>query len=422
MSNSNGNSNGNSSVSAQAPHDLSNLEMVVETKQPDTAEKPKAKKKTNKTGDDLNNLTTFDLILDAGSLFIKGCLNGEVIPPVSTVYKIVKGTLPSGKAGVFEYKGKNYSVGTGAHSEIGELVEGHDNNKIKKLDIWLLGAITSDPDFLDELIADKKKCKYSGKPYRLNCNLKLLSLSDNKSTDIVKVLQDTKEFTYRGRVFEIKFANIDGEFVYTEGYGAALTAIREIDSGLKEFMVFDLGGGTVCNTLYRLGRGNPKVYERKVSSGSGMYSVASRVFISLSKSDKGGKEKSLNSLFSALRNASPTSPAPEIKNPKKVDEYRVPYRIGSNTFNISEEVFDGLKTWVTQSPSVTEILSQVSEYLLGGGYVFATGGGFASQIIADWITDYVCNDISNAQFLVLENPQVVNLTGMQLLDKQNTVK
>ena len=125
-------------------------------------------------------------------------------------------------AGCFRYKGKNYVVGRGCDAVLGELVEAQKDNKIKKLDIWFLGALTSDPDFLDELLEDKRN-RYKSKPIRLGIDIKLLSLSSNKQGDITKILKGIETFVYRGREFTIEFKNLDSEFIYSEGYGAALT-------------------------------------------------------------------------------------------------------------------------------------------------------------------------------------------------------
>ncbi len=411
---------------AQIAQNIEDLETVTNEKdlQSQASRKRKATKttkanaKTAKTSvkttqkipaNQQNAIATTTLDLDAGSLFLKSCIDGYLVPTIQSIYKEVKGDLPVGKAGTFTYKGRNFYVGGGCHSVFGELVEGYNDNKIKKLDVWLLGCLTSDTDFLDELIANDSKNKYKNKPIRLNVKLRLLSLSSNRPGDIAKILSSIDKFTYRNREFEVKITNLDDEFLYSEGYGAALTAKQLLSEDIREFSILDLGGGTLTWTFYRVGRHDPKVFEQLVSSGGGMQSISSRVFMSLNKIDLGGKEKDLDSLFAALRNSIPIKTEDE--------KFNVPFRLGNQTVNINDAVLDGLGNWVSQNPTIANIMTKVSQYLIGGGHVFCTGGGFASPIIANWIKAYVCNDIDNPNFQVLENPSLINLTGMKLLDK-----
>ncbi|NJM20825.1 MAG: hypothetical protein HC874_24940 [Richelia sp. SL_2_1] len=351
-----------------------------------------------------NPMTEVKLTLDAGSKRIKFLLDGYETT-IDSVYKEVKGDLPSGSAGCFRYKNKNYYVGKGCDSVIGELVEGQKDNKIKKLDIWLIGALTSDTDFLDDLIEDKRN-RYKGKPIRLSINVKLLSLSSNKLGDVKKILIGIDSFIYRGREFSVEFKNLDQDFIFDEGYGAALTARNHLPENIKEFSIVDLGGGTLTMTTYKCGRRLPKRDNRTVASGGGMQDLASKIFISLNKTDKGGETRSLEGVFQALKACKSSE-----------DGFIVPYRVGSETANINDEVVDGLSHWVADNPSIANIFTKASQVLVSGGYVFATGGGFASIVIAAWIKGKLTTGIDNPHFQILENPQVINVTGMQLLDK-----
>ena len=351
-----------------------------------------------------NPLIDANLTLDAGSKRIKFLLDGYETT-IDSIYKQVKGDLPSGSAGCFSYKSKNYYVGKGCDSVIGELVEGQKDNKIKKLDIWLIGALTSDTDFLDDLIEDKRN-RYKNKPIRLSINLKLLSLSSNKTGDIKKILESIGTFEYRGREFSVEFKDLDKEFVFSEGYGAALTAKNLLPESTREFSVLDLGGGTLTLTTYKCGRRLPKRDNQAIASGGGMQDLASKIFISLNKTDKGGETKSLNSIFEALKACKPNEKG-----------FMVPYRVGSETSNIEDEVIDGLSNWVADNPSIANILTKASQILVHGGYVFATGGGFASAVIGKWIESKLIAGIDNPHFQILESPHIINVTGMQLLDK-----
>lgn len=361
--------------------------------------------KTKKSYTAQNPLIPVNLILDAGSKKIKFLLNGYETT-IDSIYKEVKGDLPSGRAGCFQYKNKGYYVGRGCDSVLGELVEGQKDNKIKKLDVWLLGALSSDADFLDDLLSDKRN-RYSNKPIRLSIDIKLLSLSESKKGEINKILKSVESFIYRGREFSVSFKGLDKEFIYAEGFGAALTARNLLAESVREFSILDLGGGTLTLTTYKNGRSIPKVETRTVASGGGMQDLASHIFISLNKTDLGGETKSLASIFEALKSC----------KFKDEEGFVTPYRIGNRTENITDSVIDGLSNWVSDNPSISKILTKTSQLLVNNQSVFATGGGFASQIIADWIKKEVTNGVTSGHFQVLDNPHIINVTGMQSLGK-----
>lgn len=380
------------SVQTQQPLEVTNTTTIQQT--------PLTKIKTPKTYN--NPAIDCSLILDAGSKRIKFLLNGYE-STIESVYKEIKGDLPSGMSGCFQYKKKNYVVGRGCESVLGELVEAQKDNKIKKLDIWVLGALTSDSDFLDDILEDKRN-RYKTKPIRLSVDIKLLSLSSNRQGDISKILNTIEGFNYRGRDFTIEFKNLKSEFIYSEGYGAALSAKNSLPDGINNFAILDLGGGTLTLTSYGIGRRLPKVLSRSVASGGGMQNLASQIFVSLNKTDIGGETKSLNSIFEALKACK-----------RENEGFIVPYRVGGRTENIAESVTDGLSNWIADNPSIADILTKSSQILVSGGAIFATGGGFGSQIIAAKIIDIITAGIDNGTCEVLENPHIINVSGMKYL-------
>lgn len=370
-------------------------------------EQPKTKKSKTKTSKPKPNAITYvDVVLDAGSHSNKSMIDGYE-NSFSSVFKEIKGDLPSGMAGCFSYKNKNYIVGELADGFPGDLVYAYQDNKIKCLDIWLIGALTSDCDFLDELIADKKsKNKYKNMPIRLSVNLKLLSLSSSKKGDISKILSNLKTFTYRGKEFELAINNLDEEYIYSEGYGASLTARKALPDSSREFFVLDLGGGTLCLTQYRSGRELPKAVNRFIATGGGMQIVAEQIYKAVSKSDMGGQEIRLSGIFAALKACR-----------RKDNEYVTPYCLGRKNIDISGEIPDGMQSWVDDNPTIKKVLTETRERLSSGFAVFATGGGFSCAIIADWISAYVTEDVDTASFEVLDNSANINVSGMKLLDK-----
>ncbi|MEM7556700.1 MAG: hypothetical protein AAF378_21900 [Cyanobacteria bacterium P01_A01_bin.84] len=372
---------------------------ATQTEQTPKVKKPKSKNSKPKS----NAITYVNVILDAGSHSNKSMIDGYE-NSFSSVFKEIKGDLPSGMAGCFSYKNKNYIVGELADGFPGELIYAFEDNKIKCLDIWLIGALTSDCDFLDELIADKKsKNKYKNMPIRISVNLKLLSLSSSKKGDISKILSNLKTFTYRGKDIELSINNLEDEFIYSEGYGAALTAKQAIND--REFYILDLGGGTLTLTQYRNGRELPKAVNRHIATGGGMQIVAEQIYKAVSKADMGGQEVRLSGIFAALKAC------------KRIDSgYHTPYCLGRNNIDISSEIPDGLQSWIDDNPTIKKVLTEARERLNSGYSLFATGGGFASAIISDWISDYLTEDINSASFQVLDNCANINVNGMKLLD------
>lgn len=355
---------------------------------------------SGKTSDDKNTWVKATLNIDPGNKMLKFSCNGSTSSPVPSIYKELKGDLPVGKSGCFGYKGKNYIVGNAAHSLKGKLFKSYEGHKTSKIDIWVLGALTSD-SFLDEILQDEHYNKYPSKPCRIKLNINLLSLTTEKVADIKKSLQEIQSFTYRNRTFEIEFTSLEKEFIHSEGLGAALTAFKKCPD-LDEIGILDLGGGTIVFSILIGGKHHPKVLEQYPASGGGMVSVATCVFDSINTGDIGGQHRRLDSIFAALKTA------------RSVD--KVPYRLGDKTHNIASAVNDGLDKWVDDNPTVLDVLTKAGQYLLGGGQIFATGGGFASPVIANWIKEYLNNEIEDAQFEVLDNPHVINLTGMELLN------
>lgn len=391
--------NGSASTQLVAT-DIKVIESSVELAEASQEQQKKTKAKKPKP----NTICHADVVLDAGSKRLKIMIDGFE-NSIESVYKEVKGDLPSGRAGCFSYKNKNYFVGEGCDSVLGEAVRGFEDNKISKLDIWLIGALTSDPDFLDELIESDRFNKYKDRPINVHIDLKLLSLSSSKRGDIAKILGSIKTFTYRGREFAIAIKNLASEFIYSEGFGAALTAAAELPEGVKEFHILDLGGGTLTLTRYHRGRKRPKAIEQTVASGGGMQVLGKRIYVSFSKEDVGGQEKHLSGIFAALKSCR-----------KKDEGFSVPYRLGNQNIDISQSVIDGLSSWISENPTIENVLTKTSQALNDGHHVFATGGGFGAGIVADWLEGYVTSGIDSPNFKVLEAPHIINVTGMEKLN------
>jgi hypothetical protein len=375
--------------------DAANIE-IVNNSDLLTGEKPK---KERKAANRQNKVVNINLDLDAGSSRAKFVVDGWC-GSYPSVFKEVTGELPSGISGCFAIANKNYAVGRVTASLNGTVVEAYRDNKIKYLHIWLIGALANHPDLLSDIASQRK---YKGKPARIKITLRLLSLSSSKKNDIAKILQGVKTFSCEGTTFEIEITNTD--YLYPEGYGAALQAVKNIPYGVNEFHILDLGGGTVTFSTYLAGK-SPKAIEQTPGSGNGMKAIIERLSIALARIDRGGIQFKKDNLESSLRNSKPTGNG----------QHSVKYRHGTETLEIGDTVNHALSEWVAEMPIVESLLTKVSQALLNGNPVFATGGGMAISVIADWIAKYCCIDIDSPQFYVLESPQDINLTGLRHLN------
>jgi hypothetical protein len=384
--------------------DIKSLEVIENSKALELQQPAeKSAKKSSKGATAQNKAVSVALDLDAGSSRCKFVVNGWA-GSYPSVFKEVSGELPSGISGCFSLGNKNYAAGRVTSSLNGTLTEAFRDNKIKFLHIWLLGALTNCPDLLAD-IADTRK--YKGKPARLKITLRLLSLSSSRKNDIAKTLQGIKTFTWEGTAFEIEFANTDN-CLYPEGYGSAClasTLLSKSDTSVQEFCIIDLGGGTLTFSTYQVGK-KPRAVEQTPGSGNGMKAIIERLSIALSRTDRGGIQFKKENLESALQNSKPDDKG----------GHSVRYRHGQESLEIGDTVTHALSEWVAEMPIVESLLTKVSQALLNGTPVFACGGGFAISVVADWLREYVCADIENPQFQVLENPQSINLTGLRHLD------
>jgi hypothetical protein len=347
-----------------------------------------------------NPVTSIQLHLDAGSSRTKFVAN-EWVGSYPSVFKEVAGELPSGVLGCFSIGGKNYAVGRVASSLNGTVIEAFRDNKIKFLNIWLIGALANHPDLLSSIAEERK---YRGKPARLKINLRLLSLSSSKKNDIFKILAGTKTFIYEGVSFEIEIVT-GKNYLLPEGYGASLVAMHQIPPSCQEFHILDLGGGTLTFSTYLAGR-EPRAVEQTPGSGNGMKAIIERLCIALGRTDRGGVQFKKDGIESCLRNSKPIGDG----------KHSVKYRHGTEILEIGCEVNNALSEWVAEMPMVETLLSKASQALLNGSPVFATGGGMAISAIADWVQRYCCVDIAEPQFHILPNAQDVNITGLRHLD------
>jgi ribose 5-phosphate isomerase RpiB len=64
---------------------------------------------------------------------------------------------------------------------------------------------------------------------------------------------------------------------------------------------------------------------------------------------------------------------------------------------------------------IADILTKSSQILVSGGAIYCTGGGFGSAIIASKVTEIITAGVSDGTCEVLENPHIINVSGMKYL-------
>jgi hypothetical protein len=352
---------------------------------------PTSAAKKPKTG------TVPELILDGGSSRTKYYLEKVTGSYQSVCRQFTKTTeLPTGYLGVFKVGDNGYAVGDSALSlSGGNLEEGYANdNKIKLLNVWIIGALCTHPSFLFKRI--KKTGKDNG-IIKIDLKLALLSLSSHRKKEIEKAFSNLK-FEFDERLFEV---NITSYNLYPERYGAACCAKKLIkESGGKDikFHVLDLGGGTLTHTPYSNQNGVPRAANQNSVSGAGVISITEFFAKEASKGDTGGNIYH----FSRLKDALESSTVSES------GEYSAEIVLGESVRDLGDRLKSGLEAWSREIIGVRELLRDLRQILRKGERVYLTGGGFKVEAVRAFITTYLGSDL----VATLPDPDTINITGL----------
>ncbi|NJO30180.1 MAG: hypothetical protein HC874_23585 [Richelia sp. SL_2_1] len=337
-----------------------------------------------------------ELFIDGGSSHTKYYLDKISGSYQSVAREFPKGyDLPTGYLGVFAIGEKGYAVGDSALSlSGGKLHEGYaDDNKIKLLPTWIIGALTTHPSFLFKWM---KKVKTG--TVEITIKLSLLSLSSHRKKEIEKAIKDIT-FTFDEREFKI---NISEYALYPEGYGAACAAKKVLKSnGCKDarFHILDLGGGTLTHTPYSNLNGVPRASNQNSVSGAGVMSITEFFAKESAKGDTGGNIYH----FSRLKEALETSHIVD-------DQYSANIILGDTERDLGDRLQSGLESWAREIIGVRELLRDIKQLIRKGERVFLTGGGFKVEAVRHFVLSYLGN---SELVTVLDNPQDVNITGIK---------
>jgi len=356
---------------------------------PDKIVAPTAAKKSK-------TVTVPELILDGGSSRTKYYLEKISGSYQSVCRKFTKAQeLPTGYLGVFKIGDNGYAVGYSALSlSGGEIDEGYANdNKIKLLNVWIVGALCTHPSFLFKRIK-KSKCDSI---IKIDLKIALLSLSSHRKKEIEKAFTNLK-FEFDERLFEI---NVISYNLYPEGYGAACAAkkhIREIGGKDIKFHVLDLGGGTLTHTPYSNQNGVPRASNQNSVSGAGVISITEFFAKEATKGDTGGNIYHFSRLKDALESSIVSG----------CGEYSAEIVLGDTARDLGDRLKSGLESWSREIIGVRELLRDVKQILRKGERVYLTGGGFKIATIRDFVLKYLSSELVTT----LENPDTVNITGL----------
>lgn len=341
-----------------------------------------------------NKVVDVEVNLDAGARYVKATINGNFVH-FPSVYRVVDEALPKNIPGCFTHNGINYAAGQSAQFCEGEIVTAGNNNKIDKIAIWVMSALAHDRKLLKQL-ADEKRRK--NEPVRIRLNVRMLTLSSALETDIKKALGSIERFTWEGQEYLIQLGKWE---LQPEGYGAAIAVTQKYPE-LDRFWLLDMGGGTLTATQYSVVKHNLGIVEPcptapLVANGGGVASIIESIHIGLSKSDKSGVRIIPDLIQEALKSSSNKS---------------VDYLFGNKPKNIYKSVTSAMSDWVEESPQVKRILTYTLAALLRKEAVFLTGGGFASEVIYEWVSSYLLKNIPDARLERLENSHEINVTGL----------
>jgi len=342
-------------------------------------------------------VTVPELIIDGGSSRTKYYLEKITGSYQSVCRKFTKAQeLPTGYLGVFKIGDNGYAVGDSALSlSGGDLEEGYANdNKIKLLNVWIVGALCTHPSFLFKRI--KKAGKGNG-VIKIDLKIALLSLSSHRKKEIEKAFSNLK-FEFDERLFEI---NVVSYNLYPEGYGAACAAKKHIkESGGKDvrFHVLDLGGGTLTHTPYSNQNGVPRASNQNSVSGAGVVSITEFFAKESAKGDTGGNIYHFSRLKDALESSTVT----------ELGEFSAEIVLGDSTRDLGDRLKSGLEAWSREIIGVRELLRDVRQILRKGERVYLTGGGFKVEAVRAFVTAYLASELVTT----LDNPDTINIVGI----------
>jgi hypothetical protein len=344
-----------------------------------------------------NKAVDLRLDIDAGAKRIKCRLNG-VYKSFPAEAKEIKSEVPLRNDGCFNYRKRNYVVGSAIDRVNGTLIVSSQDNKLSHLDVWILGALTHYRKVLKSTVESRRR---KTQPVQINLWLRVVTLSSPQRKELDKMLKQISDFTWEDLDFKVTVKAC--EFI-DEGEGAAVEIAKLYNH--ERFHLLDLGGGTITFTTYEWGGEELSTVAKTPVSGGGMTSIINRIFKSLTRTDRGSIQAENIDIQEAL----------ELSQIGENNTWYVPLRSSGKVKDISSEVDGALSEWVGNNYAIQKLFDSISQKLAKGEYLYCSGGGFAVAVIAEWLMKYLSNGIDGSRIKILDNPQDVNLAGLRHLD------
>lgn len=351
------------------------------------------------------------LAIDAGNGNVKAAnSDGEIVfyPSVITFLDCRIGAV----SGLFKAKGLEKESDVYYHTgDVSDSVSNHQgrlivrqypNGKVVLFPLLAMGALARMPKALGQA----KKIKGEKNKRLLRVSVEALTLADAGNEVLQDSLARFTEFEYEGIVYVLEWTSV---LTYREGMGSAIMAnnfLRQHHKHIKKFMLADLGEGTFSQSFWEVRENTIPQFQYQIPYSAGV-STLLREFSS--KSKKAGDGRSLlrnNHIRKALERSSYDTNAKKYKAPAYVIQ------------DLGDSLLPALSTWKVES-GIDEMLMDIGEYLLDGGFLFLCGGGLEIKALQHYFFQEIFKGYAS-QIFIVPNPGRSNLDG--LVNKSLTVE
>ena len=324
--------------------------------------------------------------------------------------RIVDGEISPDNIGNFTHEETNFASGKSADYYMGEWIEAREGNKIDYIHVWFIAVLTH----AKKILVEASKTRKRKGVVSLRCFIRMLTLSKERKAEIESYLRDIGSFSFNNQKFEV---NIGALEVHTEGFGSAVAAWEQ-NKDAQRINILDMGGGTLSFTSYSTEFGELDESERTIADCGGVNAITAALQLGMSSRDNAGVQLFPELLEKALRMSK---------------SGQVLYDFGEDIENIFPAFTSAMNDWLKINPQVMHLLKKVRFSLMNGERIYLTGGGFASDVIRDFIADFLTRANSKASktkrkskktsgvtidrelIVPLENGHTLNITGLKRL-------
>lgn len=369
-----------------------------------------SKPKRSRTSSNRKKHCDLEILMDCGANHSKAIVRfGDIEQKVHFPSKarIVEGEISPDNIGNFTHEEINFASGKSADYYMGEWVEAREGNKIDYIHVWFMAVLTHAKKVLTEAaVIRKRKGAVS-----LRCFIRMLTLSKERKAEIEASLQEIGSFYFNNQEFEVAIGHLE---VHTEGFGSAVAAWNQ-DEDAEVINILDMGGGTLSFTSYSTEFYELDETERTIADCGGVNAITAALQLGMSSRDNAGVQLFPELLEKALRMSK---------------SGQVLYDFGEDIENIFPAFTSAMNDWLKINPQVMHLLKKVRFALMNGERIYLTGGGFASDVIREFITDFLVRDsgkgkskrkskksnaitIDRELIIPLKDGHTLNITGLK---------